>query len=138
MKKILSFQKETEQVTKSTVESSTNKDPLLMIKWQTDDTKISFEPISFCDWALKSNDGILRKFNYVNFSNLNRTLILFDSIKNEYVTINNEGFKLGKKLNSMAFMDSGGWINRNPNETLFKNSNLCQFSEKINENGINI
>ncbi len=109
-----------------------------MIKWQTDDTKISFEPISNCDWVQKANDATLRKLNFVNFSNLNRTLTLFDSIKNDYYTINIESFMFGKNLNSMAFIDNGGWINRNPNENLFNNSKSCQFTKKINENGINI
>ena len=109
-----------------------------MIKWQSEDNIISFEPISNCDWVQKANDVTLRKLNYVNFSNLNRALTLFDSTKNDYFTINNEGYMFGKKLNSLTFMESGGWINRNPNEKLFNNSNVCQFSGKINENGINI
>ena len=117
---------------------TTTKDPFFMIKWQTDDTKISFEPISFCDWVQKANDAILRTLNFVNFSNLNRTLTLFDSIKNDYYTINIESYMFGKNLNSMAFIDNGGWINRNPNENLFNNSKSCQFTQKINENGINI
>ena len=42
----------------------------------------------------------------------------------------------GKSLNSMTLFESGGWINRNPNENLFNNSNVCQFSQKIKNNGI--
>ncbi len=77
----------------------TSSSNIELLKWQSNDQIISFEPISNCDWIKMINGLVVEKYSFVSFNpNSNQTLILFDSIDKSFVTLDKNVYMFGKNL----------------------------------------
>ena len=100
--------------------------------WQvTNDNELrTFERVSKCDWKETLNGKPISNYAFVKF-NQTFGLVLFDSTRKNYISIQNKKLSVGKNLENLAELFDGDWSDKKRREeTDFRSLDDCQFFDK--------